>query len=300
MSKDALSSGRRYGWVPDSPDQRDKVYSAAPEALKELPSKVDLRGECPEVYDQGSLGSCVAQSVAGIFQFAQRKQKTPDFIGSRLMLYFDARSYEGRVNVDSGCMIRSGIKAAVKIGVCPESQWPYEPSKFKVKPPVSCYTEAEKNQAIKYQRVNRDIGTIKACLASGFPFAFGFTVYDSFESDQVAKTGLVPMPSVRERARGGHAVVAVGYDDQQQCIIGRNSWGKRWGMDGYFLMPYLFLLTPNLSDDFWMIQSVEGEKLPEPSPTPAPDESGLSIPVGPLTVHVPAVAGDLLSLGLKK
>ena len=98
---------------------------------------------------------------------------------------------------------------------------------------------------------------MKGCLASGYPFVFGFTVYESFESDQVAQTGHVPMPQAGEQVVGGHAVLAVGYDDSNQWFIVRNSWGPNWGMQGYFTMPYLYLLDPNLSGDFWMGQTVE-------------------------------------------
>ena len=85
---------------------------------------------------------------------------------------------------------------------------------------------------------------------------FGFTVYESFESQEVAKTGVVPMPAPGEQVVGGHAVLAVGYDDSAQTFMVRNSWGTGWGQAGYFTMPYAYLTTRGLSSDFWTIRIV--------------------------------------------
>ena len=95
---------------------------------------------------------------------------------------------------------------------------------------------------------------MKGCLAAGYPFVFGFAVYESFESKEVAQSGVVPMPKPGERVLGGHAVMAVGYDDEQRNFIVRNSWGSGWGQDGYFLMPYHYLHDPNLASDFWTVR----------------------------------------------
>ena len=130
-------------------------------------------------------------------------------------------------------------------------------AKFRDKPPQAAYDEGLKNQVLLYRRITRDLTQMKACLATGFPFVFGFTVYQSFESQDVAQTGVMPMPGHDEQMLGGHAVLAVGYDDDQQRFIVRNSWGPGWGMQGYFTMPYAYLTQPNLSDDFWTIRLVE-------------------------------------------
>ena len=98
---------------------------------------------------------------------------------------------------------------------------------------------------------------MKGCLASGYPFVLGFTVYQSFESDTVAQTGHAPMPGPNEQTIGGHAVLAVGYDDSQNWFIIRNSWGTGWGMQGYFTLPYDYLTNDNLADDFWTIRLVQ-------------------------------------------
>lgn len=247
-----------YGWVPDLPDHRDLIYAAPAEFLTALPTTVDLRAQCPPVYDQGQLGSCTANSIGGAFQFEQMKQKIPNFIPSRLFIYYEERVIENTVNSDSGAQIRDGMKVVAKQGAPPETDWPYDISKFAEKPPQKSYTDAAQNKVLSYQRVSRVLNQMKGCLASGYPFVFGFTVYDSFESIAVAHSGHAPMPQPGEQVAGGHAVVAIGYDDSNQWFIVRNSWGASWGMAGYFTLPYQYLLEPNLSDDFWTIRLVQG------------------------------------------
>jgi C1A family cysteine protease len=154
-------------------------------------------------------------------------------------------------------MIRDGMKTVNKQGVCPEKDWPYLISEFSQKPPAVCYSEALNHQVLSYHRVARLLEQFKGCLAEGFPMVFGFTVYESFESDTVARTGILDMPGTGEHAVGGHAVLAVGYDDPAKRFIVRNSWSEQWGLKGYFTMPYDYLLSENLSDDFWTIRLVE-------------------------------------------
>ena len=125
------------------------------------------------------------------------------------------------------------------------------------RPTPACYKDALAHQVVSYQRVNPDLAQMKGCLAAGYPFVFGFTVYDAFESAAVAKTGVLNLPASTEQVVGGHAVLAVGYDDTAQRFIVRNSWGAQWGQAGYFTMPYAYLITGNLADDFWTIRMVE-------------------------------------------
>jgi C1A family cysteine protease len=249
---------QRYGWQPDLPDHRDHLYAASPAILTTLPAKADLRSKCPVVYDQGQLGSCTANSIAAAVEFDQMKQRLASiFVPSRLFIYYNERAIEGTVASDSGAMIRDGIKSIAQQGVCPEPLWPYNISKFAVKPPAKCYSEAAANKAISYQRLVQNLDQFKGCLASGFPFVFGFTVYEEFESAAVAKTGLVQMPAVGEKPIGGHAVLAVGYDDTTQRFTVRNSWGSKWGIKGYFTIPYAYLVDKNLSSDFWTVRVVQ-------------------------------------------
>jgi C1A family cysteine protease len=252
-----IHSIAKYGWVPDLPDARDHLYAAPMLGAAVLPTKADLRPNCPPVYDQGQLGSCTGNAIAGAVQFERKKQgMAPDFAPSRLFIYYNERVIEGTVGTDAGAMIRDGIKAVATLGVCPEPDWPYTIAKFTQKPTAKAFKDALHARAVSYSRVTRTLQQMKGCLASGFPFVFGFTVYESFESADVAKTGAVPMPAANEKMLGGHAVLAVGYDDAQQRFFVRNSWGAGWGMQGYFSMPYSYLLDQNLSDDFWTIRLI--------------------------------------------
>jgi len=248
-----------YGWSPDLPDHRDHLYAAPAPVLKALPASADLRPQCPPVYDQGELGSCTANAIGAAIQFEQMKQKMKAFAPSRLFIYYNERDIEGTVNSDSGAQIRDGIKSVASLGACPEvPDWPYDISKFQQKPPnPPCYDDASKNKIISYQRLTQTLNQLKGCLASGYPFVFGFSVYDSFESDLVAKTGHAPMPAPGEAQLGGHAVMGVGYEDKNQWFIIRNSWGTDWGMTGYFTLPYSYLTDSNLADDFWTIRLVQ-------------------------------------------
>jgi len=247
----------RYGWIPDLPDDRDHLYAAPPAFLSALPPYTDLRAQCPPVYDQGMLGSCTANAIGGAIEFDRLKQSLADFVPSRLFIYYNERVIEHSVKSDAGAMIRDGIKTLAKQGVCSEKKWPYVVSKFSAKPSPACYTEAVDHQITSYQRI-LSINEMKSCLADGFPFVFGFTVYESFESDVVAKTGVLNMPQHGERVVGGHAVLAVGYDDPSRRFVVRNSWGSDWGMKGYFTMPYDYLTNQNLADDMWTVRRGEG------------------------------------------
>jgi C1A family cysteine protease len=253
-----LGSGKGYGWTPDLPDHRDHLYGAVSKRPAKLAASVDLRVGCSPVEDQGNLGSCTGNALAGAVEFLENKDKVPFVNVSRLFIYYNERVIEHTVNSDSGAMIRDGIKTLVKQGVCSEKKWPYTISKFTAKPSPACYKEALNHQVTAYARL-QTTDDMRACLANGYPFVFGFTVYESFESSSVAKTGVVPMPNkAKEKVLGGHAVLAVGYDDAQKRFLVRNSWGAGWGMKGYFTIPYDYVGDRNLSDDFWTIRSEEG------------------------------------------
>jgi C1A family cysteine protease len=247
---------QKFGWLPDLPDIRDHMYAAPQPTLAALPANADLRPGCPPVYDQGQLGSCTGNAIAGAIEFDRLKQSlTPDFVPSRLFIYYNERVIEHTVSQDSGAMIRDGIKSVATLGVCPEDpNWPYNIAAFAKKPPKAAFTEAAKHKVASYSRLINTLPQLKGCLASGFPFVFGFSVYESFESQAVAQSGVVPMPQSGEKQLGGHAVLAVGYDDASQRFIVRNSWGTGWGMKGYFTIPYAYLTDSNLADDFWTIR----------------------------------------------
>jgi len=260
-----------HGWEPDKPDVGDHLYEEHAykvEQMAVLPSSVNLSPGCSPAYDQGQRGSCTGNGIAALIEFLMKKQKNQSFMPSRLFIYYNERVMEGTINEDAGAEIRDGIKSVVKQGVCAETEWPYsdDDETFKERPSDQCYKDALLHQALSYQRIPvHNLTLMKNCLAAGYPFTFGFRVYESFESQQVADTGIMPMPARREQFLGGHCVDAFGYDDAAGHFLIRNSWGTDWGMSGtpgdvnrgYFTMPYDFLLKAKMTDDFWTIRSME-------------------------------------------
>ncbi len=239
-----------YGWHPDIPDQRDYLYKAIQPVIK-LPKKADLRGLCSVVEDQGSLGSCTAQALAGNLEFLDNRVDSVYTDVSRLFIYYNERLLIDSVDYDSGASLRDGIKSLKNSGVCEERLWPYDIKKFTEEPPAKCYQDAKDHRIKSYYRIE-SLREMLTCLTDGYPFVFGFTVYESFETGRVAKTGKVNMPRKGETVLGGHAVVAVGYNQSEKRFLVRNSWGTKWGMDGYFTMPFAYLET--LAEDFWTVR----------------------------------------------
>ena len=254
-----MSTKRSYGWRPDVPDCRDHIYlsSLGLAAADVLPPMMDLSGGFPlPPFDQGELGSCTANAAAGAIVFDQQRQGLPPVMPSRLYIYYNERVIEGTVSQDAGATIRDSVKSINTFGACPETEWPYNIKRFARKPSPQTYTDGKKCKAVKYARVTRALDAMRQCLAGGIPFLIGISVYESFESDAVAKTGVVPLPEKDETLLGGHAVVCCGYDTAERTFRCRNSWGTDWGVTGYFTLPFEYLLDPNLSDDFWVVQSV--------------------------------------------
>ena len=246
--------------VADRPDARDHHYKAP--ILPSLPAKLSLRAHFPPPYNQGKIMSCAACAISAALQFDRTRQKllrhklTP----SRLFIYYNARAIEGTTASDAPCRVRNAIKGVAAHGACFEGkaadQWSYVIARFRKRPPTACYKAAVKDRPLRYWRLAPDIRQLKSCLASGYPFLFGFTAYQSIEAPAVFKTGVVPMPKAHERVLGGHVILAVGYDDAKRRILFRNSWGPKWGDGGYGTMPYEYVTNPRLARDFWTIQLV--------------------------------------------
>lgn len=255
---------RKYTYRPDLPDQRDHYFSPAPaDVAAPLPPSVDLRTAMTPIEDQGELGSCTANAAVALAEYQDRKVDGRYSNYSRLFVYYNERVIEGTVGQDSGAQIRDAIKAMAKYGVCLEAEWPYKIAKFKVKPTAAMYKSGAKRKALEYARVNQVQHDICSALVQGFPVEIGFTVYESFESAAVAKSGIVPMPGRAEQVLGGHAVVIVGYDvstPEAAVVICRNSWGPKWGMKGYFTMPMAYVLNGDLAEDFWIVREFGGIK----------------------------------------
>ena len=245
-----------YNLLPDTIDNRDHLFSRIALPTK-APTSIDLRSKCSPVTNQGTLGSCTSNAIAsGLMEYVQLKNGQVLIPLSRLYHYYKERVMLGTVNQDSGAMIRDGMKIAVANGVCPELDWLYIISQFMMPPPASADALAVNHRLTSYQRVTNSTD-IKRSLIEGYPVVMGMPIFTSFESDQVAKDGKVPMPKRGEENLGGHAVLIAGYIDNppsilhsissyftgmvKGCFIVRNSWGVEWGDDGYFYLPYEFV-----------------------------------------------------------
>lgn len=263
------------GRLPDLKDQRDWRYASVverPELAISLPASLDFResGFLPSTWDQGQLGSCVPHGGGRALVYDLAKQglisHPDDYMPSRLGIYWYGRKLENTIGEDSGLTISDGIKVLANPGTGPEEDWPYDISKFTVTPPQKLIDHSQYD-AVKYARVPQTTKDIQTILASGLPVVIGFSVYESFESDAVARNGVVPLPSGREQILGGHCMCVIGYKmiGSRLYWICNNSWGTGWGERGICYMPETYLTNQDLADDFWTIQLVTS-----PSPTPAP------------------------------
>jgi C1A family cysteine protease len=245
----------RFGTHPDVPDVRDLEFVAPARLRHATPRSVDLRARCPPVFDQGTvLNSCSAQAIAAAMWFLERRHARDAPAPSRLFLYYNERARAGLTGSNAPVSLRDGYKSVARQGICTESLWPYQDDRFAVKPPPACYRAALAHRAIRYFRLRRELGDFRRCLAVGYPFAIGISVYESFIGKAVARSGIVPLPRARERHLGGHAMLVVGYDDKAREFIVRNSAGPRWGRHGYCVMPYAYVLNVQLAWDFWMVR----------------------------------------------
>ena len=248
--------GRFYLCQRDAPDPRDHERAAPVSA--ERPPVFDLRHVCPPVYNQGDLGSCTANAIAAAVEIDLRSAQRPQWMPSRLYIYYNERARLNAVATDTGGRLRDGVKSLAKLGVCPEALWRYDVAQFAVKPDEACYADGRMNLAAKYGRVAQTAEALEQVLFSGKPVLFGFSVYSGFESKRMAKTGCLKLPGPREKLIGGHAVLCVGYDQTNKRFLVRNSWGIHWGLSGYFWMPYDYFCNPNLAHDFWVIDTFGG------------------------------------------
>ncbi len=269
------------GWIPDYPDLRDYTpeHEVIQPELKKvrmprgarltLPTSADLRAWCSEVEHQDGLGSCTSHAGVGVVEYFERRAFGKHIDASRLFLYKVTRNLLEWTG-DTGAYLRTTMGALVLFGVPPEKYWPYVPADFDKEPCCFCYAFAQNYQAICYYRLDppvtpRDslLSRIKTYAAAGLPSMFGFTVYSSIS--QASTTGDIPFPTSGEKVLGGHAVVAVGYDDNKKiknanpggveakgALLIRNSWGTGWGSTGYGWLPYEYVLR-GLAVDWWSL-----------------------------------------------
>jgi C1A family cysteine protease len=267
------------GYLRDLPDIRDyhadtdairkilKVSKPLKDAVKAAPTAVDLREWCSPIEDQKSIGSCTAHAGVGMLEYYQRRAFGKHIDGSRLFLYKVTRNLLGWTG-DTGAYLRDTMKALVMCGVPPEQYWPYDIAKYDEEPSAFLYALGDNYEAVKYYRLDpagttraQRLEAIKSNLAAGLPSMFGFTVYSSIPASGDGK-GEIPYPKAGDTVMGGHAVLAVGYDDAKKigtakgALLIRNSWGTGWGMAGYGWLPYAYVLK-GLANDFWSLVQAE-------------------------------------------
>lgn len=287
------------GWLPPLPSLKDYTEESAqipemaeklgvlplkaePEAI-ELPASVDLRNWCSPIENQLDLGSCTAHAAVGVIEYFERRAYGKYLDGSRLFVYKTTRNLMG-VRGDTGAWLRNTIGALALCGVPPEKYYPYTTRKdpgqggertFDDEPSSFVYALAENFEALNYfchdpQGMNvppkEVLFSVKKYLAAGIPSMFGFFGFPSFNDTDVK--GGIPFPDLGEKAIWGHAVVAVGYDDNKTikntrsnkettgAFLIRNSWGTDWGEQGYGWLPYAYVLH-NFAVDFWSLISMD-------------------------------------------
>lgn len=271
----------KYGWTPSPPDHRDIMYSMVRPVkdVAALPRKVNLATSpkltqkvWKRILMQAALGSCGPHTAAvDLIHSALYRENQPDTpLPSVQFIYWVTRYLMGTVNQDSGVNNRAMLKALNKYGWCDDALCPYDIPNFTRQPSREAFEQAAKRKIAQYVAVEQNLNIMKAALAAGDTFIFGFSVYQSFEDSRTEQTGDIPMPSRSESQLGGHDVLIVGYDDDAGMFDIRNSYGSDWGNGGYGRIPYEYATSRNLSGDFWSVLNDGNPVDPMPTPTPTP------------------------------
>ncbi|HKR07452.1 MAG TPA: C1 family peptidase [Bacteroidia bacterium] len=304
----SIASTKGKGWMRDYPDFRDnttntktvsdrqakrgavkpvqlvlddlhkvrtkKLAKAKSKAAAKSPVKVDLREWCSPIEDQGEIGSCTAHAGTALYEYFERRAYGKHIEASRLFLYKVTRNLLNWTG-DDGAYLRTTMGALAMFGLVPEKYWPYVEDKFNDEPAAFHYSFAKNYKALLYYRLDvpglhhdKLLEKIKEHLSMGLPLIFGFTCFTSLDQDSVEQTGGIPFPDEKEETDGGHAVMAVGFDDSVEvvnasnrrktkgAIMIRNSWSKKWGMQGYGWLPYEYVLQ-GLATDWWTMTKGE-------------------------------------------
>lgn len=254
------STGKKIklGGVVDSDKKppKSKDYSATKYDEADLPKRVDLRPYMTDVEDQSQTNSCVANAIAGAYEYLRVRITGKYKDVSRLFIYYNARLMDG-IEEDEGSSIATSIQVLQEMGTCKEKTWPYKIGKVNKKPHDDAYTEAARFLIESAEEIPVDLNTMKQCLAEGHPFIFSLALCKSF--DRAGRSGRVPTPDPSEAGReehSRHAMLCVGYSDTRQVFIVRNSWGADWGDEGYCYIPYAYMTNPAYCRSCWTIRAI--------------------------------------------
>lgn len=265
------------GAIPQTEDSRDyRIHFLSSLPLDSIPPdrlllrapsiSLDYRKMFPPIFDQGAVGSCTANAGIALLMYVYRRQRNPtmvpfvrgESIRSRLFCYYNTRAIEGTTSMDSGASLRSTMKSLSRYGACLETEWSYSPSHVLSSPPSVCYPPALSYRIQKYAALDPSSKSqLIGALTSGFCFVFGMILYPSFLSPLVTRHGMVPVPDTsREQPIGGHALCCCGYHSGLDMFLVRNSWGTRWGVEGYCWIPSSMMTSGLFCFDLWTIVEV--------------------------------------------
>lgn len=249
----------KYNFKKQCIDVRDKQFHIIYKQTitEKLPDKLNLRNiiKLP-ILSQGELGACTAHATSNAILFFLKRLQKKEFQPSRLYIYYFSRLIENNTEIDSGCEIRSVMKAVAKYGACDEYLIPYNIENFKTRPSEFCIKKGlSKIKNFRYLSVDQELINIKNCIYQGYPIILGIELYESSEYTENLKSGFIPLPDIyNEKYLGGHCILLVGYNDQKKEFCFLNSWGVDVGDNGYFYISYNYLLNNNLAMDFWTIR----------------------------------------------
>jgi C1A family cysteine protease len=249
---------RKFGLTFDA--QTPKVTFVPGTIASNLPPTADLRSKLSPVDDQGLVGACTGFTMVGLAEYRARLKGNTEELSPGFIYLMNLKE-DGNLGQDAGSRISTSIKVLQKYGTCPEALHPFlaptaqqDPaniaSYLNTIPSAAAVKAAAANKIGSYRPV-RDLNGFKTALAKGLPVAFGVAVYKSFMGPEAKATGIIPMPAGNDELLGGHAILAVGYDDAKKQVVFRNSWSPKWGDQGYGYLPYDYF-KKDLAGDAWV------------------------------------------------